>query len=215
MKLVSKKKITGVIKVLSGIHIGGSKENAEIGGLDSPVVRRKDNNQPYIPGSSIKGKMRCLLEQMDGAIEVGKGNQLINQLFGITEERRQGNIIRNAELSRLIVRDSYLTKESVDLLNSSNVDTDMPYTEIKFENTIDRLKGAAKQGGLRNIERVPAGVVFDFELVLNQYENDGPEIEALLDKGIQLLNSDYLGGSGTRGYGHIDMQIIEKKDIGL
>jgi CRISPR-associated protein Csm3 len=215
MKLIRKKKIVGIINVLSGIHIGGSKENAEIGGLDSPVVRRKDNNQPYIPGSSLKGKMRCLLEQMDGATEVGKGNHIINKLFGITEEKRQGNIIRNAELSRLIVRDSYLTKESVELLNSSNVDTDMPYTEIKFENTIDRIKGAAKQGGLRNIERVPAGVIFNFELILNQYENDGSEIESLLDKGIQLLNADYLGGSGTRGYGHIKIEIIERKEIAL
>ena len=209
MKLIGKKRIEGTIKLLSGLHIGDSKESADIGGLDSPVVRRKDNNQPYIPGSSIKGKMRCILEQMEGATEVGQGSEVINKLFGITESKNG----RKAELSRLIFRDCYMNDETVELLNRSSVDTDMPFTEIKFENTIDRVKGAAKNGGLRNIERVPAGAIFNFELILNVYEGDGLEFSNLLDKGISLLNSDYLGGSGTRGYGNINMRIESTLDL--
>lgn len=210
--LVKKEKLTGTIRLLSGLHIGESKESAEIGGVDSPVVRRKDNKQPYIPGSSIKGKIRCLLEQIKGASEVGNGGELINQLFGITESKKEGHVTRNAEISRLIVRDCSMNEESVLIFNDPNLDTDLPFTEIKFENTIDRVKGAAKQGGLRNIERVPAGVVFDLEMVLNYYDSDNHSIKDLLLEGISLLNNDYLGGSGTRGYGHVEV-IIKNSEI--
>jgi len=213
MRLIGKKRITGEIKLISGLHIGDSKESADIGGLDSPVVRRKDNNQPYIPGSSLKGKMRCLLEQMEGASDVGKGSEMINRLFGITEIKKNGETTRKPELCRAIFRDCYMTQESIDMLNQSNVDTDMPFTEIKFENTIDRVKGAAKQGGLRNIERVPAGAVFNFELVLNVYDGDNDEYIKLLNRGILLLNADYIGGSGTRGYGNVDIKISPAEDI--
>lgn len=215
MKLLHKRKLTGSIELLTGLHIGDSKESSDIGGLDSPVVRRKDNNQPYIPGSSLKGKIRCLLEQMEGATEVGKGGELINKLFGITEKKNGSTIITTAQLSRLIVRDCYLDSGSVELLNSKNIETDMPFTEIKFENTIDRVKGAAKNGGLRNVERIPAGAKFSFEFILNHYEGDSEEIKNLLKKGITLLNADYLGGSGTRGYGHIKMEITNEADIEL
>ena len=213
MKLLGKEKITGTITLLSGLHIGDSKESADIGGVDSPVVRRKDNKQPYIPGSSLKGKMRCLLEQMAGATEVGRGGDLINKLFGITEEKKGKDIIRPAQLSRLIVRDCDMSEDSVTKFDDTNLETDMPFTEVKFENTIDRVKGAAKQGGLRNVERVPAGAEFDFEFVLNKYEGDGDEIKALLVNGIKLLNADYLGGSGTRGYGHILIDVKKEEHI--
>ena len=66
MKLYKKLIIRGTLKCLTGLHIGASKETAEIGGVDLPVVRRKDNNEPFIPGSSLKGKIRCLLEQVTG-----------------------------------------------------------------------------------------------------------------------------------------------------
>lgn len=204
MKLKSKHKITGTIKLLSGLHIGDSKENAEIGGVDSPIVRRKDNKRPYIPGSSIKGKMRCLLEQKEGAANVGDGSILVNQLFGITENKKG----RKAQLSRLIVRDADMNENSASLF--SEKDTDMPFSEIKFENTIDRVKGAAKRGGLRQIERVPAGAVFDVEFIFNIYDGDKKEELFLLFEDAQLLlANDYLGGSGTRGYGNIEM-ILEK-----
>lgn len=213
MKLIGKQKLKGTISLLSGLHIGDSKESADIGGVDSPVVRRKDNNQPYIPGSSLKGKMRCLLEQTEGVTEVGEGCTTLNKLFGIIEKKKGKDIIRNSQLSRIIVRDCYLNEASIEMLNNANVDTDMPYTEIKFENTIDRVKGAAKNGGLRNIERIPAGSIFDFEFVLNIYEGDDSDIKSLLLKGIKLLNADYLGGSGTRGYGHIFIDLKGEETI--
>jgi CRISPR-associated protein Csm3 len=216
MRLISKKILAGKLTLLSGLHIGDSKEAADIGGVDSPVVRRKDNKVPYIPGSSLKGKLRCLLEQQAGITEVGGGSgqisTAINQLFGITEQKKSGTVVRQAQLSRIIVRDADMTNKSVQKF--LDLDTDMPYTEIKFENTIDRVKGAAKNGGIRQIERVPAGAEFDIEFIMNIYEGDDEQaLIELLKKGIHLLENDYLGGSGTRGYGNVTIALQEPQTV--
>ena len=212
MKLLEKYKITGTITLLSGLHIGDSKENSEIGGLDAPVVRRKDNKQPYIPGSSLKGKMRCLLEQSEGVTEVGRGSDLLNRLFGITELKQRGKTVRSGKLSRLIVRDADMNQASADVF--SELDTDLPFTEIKFENTIDRVLGAAKGGGLRQIERVPAGAIFNVEFILNVYDGDSKDdLMTLFNKAKSLLENDYLGGNGTRGYGHIKIDLKQEQKV--
>lgn len=204
MKLLKKIKYTGVLHLITGLHIGDSKENAEIGGVDSPVVRRKDNNIPYIPGSSLKGKIRSLLEQTYGVANIGDSEK-VNKLFGITG--------KNAKPSRLIVRDAYMTKESVKKLEE-NKNTDLPFTEIKFENTIDRIVGATKRGGLRNIERVPAGTSFNIEFIINHFENENlDDLKKMLDEGIDLLENDYLGGSGTRGYGQVKIKWNEPEIV--
>jgi CRISPR-associated protein Csm3 len=143
--------------------------------------------------------MRCLLEQANGIVkhgDIGEDNGTIRNLFGFTE----GN--KNAQPSRLIVRDAMLTPESKSLLEESD-NLDMPYTENKFENTIDRVKGTA--GNPRQIERVPAGVEFGAEFVINVY--GGSEEEQVLlntfKDGIAMITNDYIGGSGSRGYGQI------------
>lgn len=214
-ELKNKIKITTTMKLLSGIHIGDSKENAEIGGIDSPVVRRKDNKQPYIPGSSIKGKIRCLLEQMGGIAEVGGGRvpydrkseacRKIIDAFGYANDDKP---------SRIIFRDSYLTEESVQLLKNSE-NTDMPFTEAKWENSINRITGRADSP--RQIERIPAGVSFHLEFIINDF-NDGhtEEIKNTLLRGLNALNNDYLGGSGSRGYGHVEIALPwEEENIPL
>jgi CRISPR-associated protein Csm3 len=204
-KLIKKIRIKTKIELVTGLHIGGNSESVEIGGIDNPVitVATKDK-QPYIPGSSIKGKMRCLLEQIAGATEVGGGTkekiehksdeikQIIN-LFGFAHDNKP---------SKLIVRDAYLEEESVNLLKNSEY-LDMPYTESKWENVIDRVKGTAEHP--RQTERVPAGVSFSVEFIINVWDDDnnGKELISLLEKGIKALENDYLGGSGSRGYGQI------------
>ena len=199
-QLVKKIKITTTIELLTGLHIGGSKESVEIGGIDLPVIKlATKENQPYIPGSSLKGKMRCLLEQANGIVQhgdIGKDNGSIRNLFGFTEGSR------NAQPSRLIVRDAMLTPESKALLEESD-NLDMPFTENKFENTIDRVKGTA--GNPRQIERVPAGAEFNAEFVINVW-GDLQEEQALIrtfKDGIAMIINDYIGGSGSRGYGQI------------
>jgi CRISPR-associated protein Csm3 len=210
MKLKKKIIIKGTLTLLSGLHIGDSKENVEIGGVDSPVVRRRDNNQPYIPGSSLKGKLRSLLEVAMGANadtkfkDYTQKSMIIAQLFGwFGEKNTDGNP------SRLLVRDASLSESSVKKLDDSEF-TDMPFTEVKFENVIDRLTGTAKNGGIRQIERVPAGAEFDIEFVINVMEDaDEDKFMSLLDAGIALLQHDYLGGSGTRGYGQVAIKLNE------
>lgn len=205
MKLFKKIIYRGKLKLITGLHIGDSKETTDIGGVDSPVVRRKDNNEPYIPGSSIKGKMRSLLDIAHGKEDTTRdGRHPIGRLFG--------NIDRNNGVpSRLIVRDSYLTRESSQLISDSSF-TDMPFTEVKFENIINRVKGTAEHP--RQIERVPSGAEFDIEFIINiiadnESEAKQNEIEftKLLKSGIELLHDDYLGGSGSRGYGQVKIDL--------
>lgn len=198
-QLVKKIRIETTIELLTGLHIGGSKENVEIGGIDNPVIKLANKDgQPYIPGSSIKGKMRCLLEQAAGAPEVGM-NPKVNNLFGIATNGRNGE--QDSRPSKVIVRDAMLTEDSAKALRECE-SLDMPYTENKFENVIDRVKGVAEHP--RQSERVPAGAKFNLEIVVNIWDDDNEhELMDLLKKGMNMLENDYLGGSGSRGYGQI------------
>jgi len=191
-KLIKKIKINTTIELITGLHVGGNSENVEIGGIDNPVIKiATKDNQPYIPGSSIKGKIRCLLEQINGSPEVG-GNDKINNLFGFSKTNQP---------SKIIVRDAYLNDTSVSLLKD-NDNLDMPYTEGKWENVIDRVKGVAEHP--RQTERIPAGVAFNAEFIVNIWDNDDEnDLIGLLTEGIRALENDYLGGNGSRGYGQV------------
>jgi len=211
MTLKNKIKITTRMILLSGLHIGDSRDRADIGGIDNPVIRRKDNQQPYLPGSSLKGKMRSLLEQIAGVSEVGGGRvslnskseqcNKINTVFGFANDDKP---------SRIIVRDAYLTNESIELLRDSEY-TDMPYTEAKTENSIDRVKGAAEHP--RTQERIPAGAEFKLEFIINDFSDyELDKIKNLLIDGLSAINNDYLGGSGSRGYGHVKIDLPNQND---
>lgn len=209
-QLVKKIKIQTSITLVTGLHIGGNSENVEIGGIDNPVIKMASNgNQPYIPGSSLKGKMRCLLEQAAGASQIGMSPE-VNNLFGIIENR--ANHTEN-QPSKIIVRDAMLTEESKEMLLACD-GLDMPYTESKSENVIDRVKGVAEHP--RQTERVPAGAKFDAEFILNIWDTDNEQdMLNLFHRAISLLEDDYLGGSGSRGYGQIkfgELQTTELSD---
>lgn len=190
-------KITGQIKIVTGLHIGAGNDEVHIGGVDSEVVRDPLTDFPYIPGSSIKGKMRALLELSEGAITSdGKPssikenpNSLIPILFGdMTSDK----------LTRLLFRDAKLSNESINTINNLNI---LP-TEEKHENTINRLTGVANP---RNIERVISGLIFDFEIILRIFnEDDENKFFEMIKKGITLLQLDALGGHGSRGYGKVE-----------
>jgi CRISPR-associated protein Csm3 len=214
-QLIKKIKITTTIELLTGLHIGGNSENVEIGGIDSPVIKvATKKNQPYIPGSSLRGKMRCLLEQIKGTSEIG-GNPEVNNLFGCSEKKEnkeKKEPKRESQPSKLIVRDAYLCKDSIIMLETCD-NLDMPYTESKWENVIDRVKGTAEHP--RQIERIPAGVKFSAEFIINVWdeEEDGEKLTALLEQGIRVIENDYLGGSGSRGYGQVKFGELKKEDI--
>lgn len=207
-QLVKKIKINTSITLITGLHIGGNSENVEIGGIDNPVIKLASKGDvPYIPGSSLKGKMRCLLEQAAGAPKVGL-DEKVNNLFGITENKA---INTSNQPSKIIVRDAMLSDDSKKmLLDCDNLD--MPYTENKFENVIDRVKGVAQHP--RQTERVPAGAEFCAEFIINIWDDDDEqELMALFEKGIRLLENDYLGGSGSRGYGQIKFGEMKKTEL--
>lgn len=236
------KKLVGRSKIVckTGLHIGGSSDSTEIGGLDNPVIRRASDGKPYIPGSSLKGKMRCLLQQVHGqlefydAVEEKPAEKIeiegepklkkptVAMLFGSGVDKSKGEKDRGYA-SKIIFRDAHLTEASIKKLEASAY-TVMPYTELKQENTIDRVTGVTVDGGIRTMERVPAESEFEFEVVINIYEKEHvkPYLE-LFHMGVRLLEHDYLGGSGSRGYGHIafkdfnweviDMTTIQQQSI--
>ena len=207
-KLNKKIKIQTTITLITGLHIGGSKENVEIGGIDLPVIKlATKKNEPYIPGSSLKGKIRCLLEQTAGACDVGR-DEKVNNLFGIIADKAPD---KKDHPSKLIVRDAMLTDDSREALRGG-IYLDMPYTEGKWENVINRVKGVAEHP--RQIERVPAGAEFNAEFIINVWDDDDEqELLALFEKGIRLLENDYLGGSGSRGYGQIKKKKKKKTEL--
>ncbi len=60
MRLSEMREITGKIILKSGLHVGAGDTEMRIGGTDNPVIKHPHNLEPYIPGSSIKGKVRSL-----------------------------------------------------------------------------------------------------------------------------------------------------------
>lgn len=207
--------LKGVMTCKTGLHIGASKDNLDIGGLDAPVLRDPVTREPYVPGSSLKGKLRSLFERRLGMIYNRPGGQGVYRhecvdsacpvcrLFGATGGRAGEDNIP----ARLIVRDSCLTQESRDLLSS--IDTGLQYTEWKFENALDRITAAANP---RQLERVPAGAHFTFEMVYNveapQEAQTREDLVHLLET-LSLLEDDFLGGHGSRGYGKISFDLNE------
>ncbi len=68
IKLLGYVKITGGIEALTGLHIGGTADSIDKGGIDNPVIKNPVTNEPYIPGSSLRGRIRALLEKKTGAV---------------------------------------------------------------------------------------------------------------------------------------------------
>lgn len=205
MKLLKKIIIKGEIEAITGLMIGGSNTAMGIGGPDKMVIRNPINNYPYIPGSSLKGKMRSLLELSFGYIgdtKMGKvengpdsdPNHESTLLFGTARsDSRQ-------RPSRIICRDGHL-------LNPDELKgTELPFTEAKTEVVIDRITSAAMP---RTFERVPAGAKFALNIVVNIFDEDKfkDQFKDLTFKALQLLQDDYLGGSGSRGNGQVKFTI--------
>jgi len=242
------------LRIITGLHIGGSDDTMKIGGIDSSVIKReifansdgtinydgsgKKLIEPYIPGSSLKGKVRSLLEHSFGLIReqkklwenhqnnkkskkvgsvidsefikdcdddlLNKKANLIITLFG--ESAGSGDI-KNTKITRAIFRDTFLTKESRKLY----LDDKISLSEEKAENTINRVSVTANP---RFIERVPAGVEFDFEVVLREFDEDANlPLEDTLKLGLMLLQNDALGGGGSRGNGKIEFDMFDNETL--
>lgn len=213
IQLYGKVLVTGQIRAVTGLRIGGGSTGIEIGGVDNVVVRNPLTNEPYIPGSSLKGKMRSLLERHTKAeqnrpihkiklheckSDDAYKNCSVCRIFGVAGEKEF------ATPSRLYVRDVHLTEESRKKLEAAR--TELPLTEVKWEAAIDRVTSAAVP---RQMERVPAGAVFEpFEFIFNFYEQNDTKLFMTFLQTLELLQDDYLGGGGSRGSGKIALEKI-------
>lgn len=184
------------IKVLTGLHIGVGSDRPEIGGIDNQFIKNPISKLPYIPGSSIKGKIRCLLETESSKYK-GLDDPLIKKYFAGDENSP----------TRLIFRDINLTEHYKNLFKNCDYQT-----EIKTEIKISRKTGKAEGGALRTIERIPPEVEFEGDILIRHDEKLGEltQIKEMIDEGIKLLNNDYLGGSGSRGYGAVEVSLTKK-----
>ena len=199
--MYAKVRISGDIIVKTGMHIGGSSAFAAIGAIDSPVIRDVRTNLPMLPGSSLKGTMRSLLarEFNTAIVDADHDHERIQRLFG---NAQKGNIKR----SRILFTDMVLANEG-ELRNAGL----QSLTEVKFENSISRMTAVANP---RQIERVVRGSVFELDLIY-EMENEAEFIEDMetLAEGMKLLQFDYLGGSGSRGYGKIRFENIGAETV--
>lgn len=224
MQFLGYKELRGKIKLLSGLHIGGNKDNIEIGGVDNPVIKNPITGLPYIPGSSIKGKMRFLLEWKLGKINrsTGEPHSCISDNGSCPVCRIFGNTAKDKKYgpTRLIVSDCNLILSQKD--KDKHEKGEFKCLEDKVENRINRLTGAAKDP--RHIERVPAGLEFDFGLTYKMFKIDQTETD-ISNKDVEnwpevlnaiyYLQEDALGGSGSRGYGKIEFDDLKLDGIGV
>ena len=224
LQLIGKIIVKGILVTKTGLRIGGSSGGLKIGGLDLNVITDPDD-KPYIPGSSLKGKMRSLLEQ----VESNGKSEYYNDNYGKTHACKteeaykkcpvckiwgtiRGGDFTIPTLTRLIVRDAFLRikdDESQEFWKRIQDNIELTWTEVKMETAIDRINGSALRGSLRQIERVPAGATFNWVLSFNVFDESDKDLFKKVFEAMALLENDYLGGMGSRGYGQVAMKNIE------
>ncbi len=209
------------LKVVSGLYIGGGDSSVRIGGVDNEFIKHPVNRYPYIPGSSLKGKMRSLLEYEAGILplrfknrEDGKdidGSVLSLKDYDSCKDEAQKEQIKKVLMLFGIAGNESNTEIGITRLAFSDLELTAKFKddissvyETKAETAIDRAKGTAKNGSLRFTERVGEGVEFTGIISMRQFKEDEKyDLEKVLFKGIFLLMQDTLGGAGSRGYGKV------------
>ncbi|ABX05115.1 MAG TPA: type III-A CRISPR-associated RAMP protein Csm3 [Herpetosiphon sp.] len=231
IKIVGRIFVNFEIHALTGLHIGGAAGTLAIGNVDNPVIRNPFNSEPYVPGSSLRGKMRSQLEKLYGLAQ----NTSIGRDVSIHSAKTQAEYDNSPVLHifgipasdfltepiRLIVRDAALSEQTRAAFRDAR--TDLPYTEVKWEAAIDRVTSAATP---RQQERVPAGAIFDGALTFTLYNDQDTKLFNTVIRGLELVEEDYLGGQGARGSGQVafknimirfqqhEKPVLEKGEIG-
>ena len=225
MKLLEIKRIEGIITLKSGLHIGSGNMEMHIGGTDNPVIVHPHTRRPYIPGSSIKGKVRSLLEMKSGLMVKTGGAVLkpsvlnlkglqeaelkeaagILKIFGSSPDEKQEDSMKTLGPTRVSFSDCSLNEKWLKKAD----DNQWQYLEVKSENSINRIEGTAKDP--RFTERVPEGAQFDLLITFKVFENDDEKLFKMLLTGLKLLEMDALGGSGSRGYGRIKIELLDEQ----
>lgn len=204
MKIIT---LNGQIELLSGLHIGGGDDTMKIGGIDNQVVKDINTNKPYIPGSSLKGKMRSLLEWHIGVVGIGDGKPFGSDLLkdpSFNDATKKSNAENLLKLFGDSSSKNIFGITRISVGDCALVDEGLITSEAKYENVINRQSGTAEHP--RQTERVPAGIKFDFTIRVKVIEENSDTQEAfieMIEKGLELVEQDYLGGSGSRGYGRV------------
>jgi len=227
MKLQKIIELKGQLILESNLHIGSGNIEMHIGGTDNPIIKHPHTLEPYIPGSSIKGKVRSLIELSSGAAamahkdggitsfktlssvntpEAKKEIEAILKIFGFSGSDKSDAAAKDLGPTRASFADCFLNKEWKDEATKNL----WPLAIEKSETAIDRISGTAKNGSLRQTEMVPAGAVFDFKLSFKIYGDDDKKLFEKLKDGLKLLEKDALGGYGSRGYGRIRFENLQE-----
>lgn len=193
--MYAKIEITGQVEVKTGMHIGGSSAFAAIGAVDSPVIKDVRTGLPMIPGSSLKGKMRSLLAKEYNTRMAQRPDEdapSLLRLFGCAKAGQDGKVRK----SRVLISDMFLENEEE--LRREGLQS---MTEVKFENSINRATAVANP---RQIERAIRGSLFGMNILYEvEHAEEVVEDISILAEGMRLLEYDYLGGNGSRGYGKV------------
>lgn len=223
MKII---KLIGEVELLTGLHIGGGDDTMKIGGIDNGVIKDINIDKPYIPGSSLKGKMRSLLEWNIGVVNLKRNKeedygQPLNSNHIWNRDKETKKFIKDSFVDIAFAKEELfndattllklfgdkegefgITRISVGDCKLSNDSEKLKLSEAKYENVIDRRAGTAQHP--RQIERVPAGVKFEYDIRVKILNNeDENRYKEMIKQGLELIEKDYLGGSGSRGYGRV------------
>jgi CRISPR-associated protein Csm3 len=210
-----------VMECLTGLRIGAGPEAMEIGGAENLVVKDPLTRLPYIPGSSLKGAMRAHYELFSTRPinhEVVKGPQKIRmhmcedpdceicRVFGRTPEKLESREAGGAQdnmiyTTRLKVDDAYPTEETIRRWETFSPEG----VEVKWENVLDRLTSRANP---RAVERVPRGSEFKITMSYKIFDQKDVDNVAVIFQSLKLVEDDYLGGYGSRGYGRVRFKNI-------
>ena len=199
--MYGKIEISGKIELLTGMHIGASDSFAAIGAIDTPVIKDPISGLPIIPGSSLKGKMRTLLAKAYNEkpfVKWEEDDEKIIRVFGTSKSVKSGHPVN----SRILFSDVIM--ENMEEIKSRGVESP---TEAKEENAISRVTGIANP---RVIERVIKGATFPLSIIYN-VDNEEELVENFhtIADGLKLLQYDYIGGHGSRGYGRISISNLQ------
>ena len=228
IKLQKIVELKGTLVLESNLHIGSGNLEMHIGGTDNPIIKHPHTQEPYIPGSSIKGKIRSLLELSKGVaakaynnggiadistylIDESPDTAAILKIFGFSGSDKIGNSDKAQKAkalgpTRASFADCYLNKKWKD----EAIENLWPLSIEKQETAIDRIAGTAKKGSLRQTEMVPAGAKFDFRVTFKIFEDSDIKLLEMLKEGIELMQKDAIGGYGSRGYGRIRIEDLKE-----
>lgn len=196
MKKIAHYILKGEFELLSGMRIGGSDDVLQIGGVDLTCIKDPGTGRPYIPGSSIKGRMRSGLEK-----RLGRVGRKLGDPCGCSDFQCPVCLIFGPHMNtkhilgptRIIIRDAHLVGDGSFTI------------ENKTESVNNRATGAAAHP--RTVERVATGAKFAFEIAIQEYDADGE---------FKYKDSDNQKVSGSAALMEVvDHALCEMEDMGI